>query len=136
MDFGTCYDHQNTSRGIHHEILCRSYTRRLVERDLITQGIQYMKLLVATILLSFTLLGLGQAPPAFRFQIDTLHEGIPQPMHLEYGPDSKIYFIEIAGKLQCFDLKSKSFTTLGEVVVTNTGGIKNYQNFSADFKTP
>ena len=95
-----------------------------------------MKLLVATILLSFSLLGLGQAPPTFRFQIETLHEGIPQPMHLVYGPDSKIYFIEIAGKLQCFDLKSKSLTTAGEVVVTNTGGIKNYQIFSADFKTP
>ncbi|MDG1070150.1 MAG: PQQ-dependent sugar dehydrogenase [Akkermansiaceae bacterium] len=96
-----------------------SYIRRLVERDLITQGIQHMQLLVATILLSFTLLGLGQAPPAFRFQIDTLHEGIPQPMHLEHGPDGKIYFIEIAGKVQRFDLKSKSLTTLGKVVITN-----------------
>ena len=112
-------DHQNTSKEIHHEILYTPYIRRLVERDLITQGIQHMQLLVTTILLSFTLLGLGQAPPAFRFQIDTLHEGIPQPMHLEYGPDGKIYFIEIAGKLQRLDLKSKSLTTLGEVVITN-----------------
>ncbi|MDA7881246.1 PQQ-dependent sugar dehydrogenase, partial [Akkermansiaceae bacterium] len=80
-----------------------------------------MKLLIAISILagSFTPALFAEAPPAFRFQIDTLHESIPQPMHLDYGPDDQIYFIEIAGKLQRFDLKTKSLTTLGEAIVTN-----------------
>jgi len=40
-------------------------------------------------------------------------------MHLEYGPDDKIYFIEITGRLQRFDLKTNSLTTLGQLDVTN-----------------
>lgn len=74
------------------------------------------KLLLFLVLATFTH---AQAPPAHRFQIDTLLTGLPQPMHLEFGPDGKIYFIEIAGKVRRYDPETEKATTLRDLVVTN-----------------
>lgn len=78
---------------------------------------QPLKLLSILILLTGILR--ADVPPAFRFQIETLHTGIPQPMHLEIGPDGNIYFIEIAGALRRYEPRTKSVTTLGKLAVTN-----------------
>lgn len=77
-----------------------------------------MKLLPCLFLLLTGLLG-AESPPTFRFQIETLHTGIPQPMHLEIGPDGNIYFIEIAGVLRRYEPSTKTVTTLGKLEVTN-----------------
>jgi cytochrome c len=76
-----------------------------------------MKILFTLLLTSA--FALAEAPPAFRFQVETLHTGIPQPMHLEYGPDGQIYFIEIAGYLRRLDPATNQVTTLGKLTVTN-----------------
>ena len=33
-------------------------------------------------------------PEDIRFQTETLLTGLPQPMHLEFGPDGRIWFNE------------------------------------------
>ena len=73
------------------------------------------------LLLLFTISSsaLAQSPPAHRFNVETLFTDIPQPMHLEYGPDGMIYFIEIAGKIQRIDPTTSELATLGELTVTN-----------------
>lgn len=76
-----------------------------------------MKIFAFLLLLSS--FAFSKAPPAHRFQVDTLLTGIPQPMHLEYGPDGQIYFIEIAGRLRRLDPATNLTTTLGELIVTN-----------------
>ena len=76
-----------------------------------------MKLLA--LFLTITSSAFAQSPPAHRFQIETLHTGIPQPMHLEYGPDGMIYFIEIAGKIQRINPATNEVITLGKLIVTN-----------------
>ena len=73
------------------------------------------------LLLLFTISSsaLAHSPPAHRFNVETLFTDIPQPMHLEYGPDGMIYFIEIAGKIQRIDPTTSELATLGELTVTN-----------------
>jgi cytochrome c len=51
-----------------------------------------------------------QKVPDYRFKVEVLAEGMPQPMELELAPDGRIFFNEIAGKL-------KIWKPNGEVVV-------------------
>jgi glucose/arabinose dehydrogenase len=39
------------------------------------------------------------SPPDYRFKIEVLAEGLPQPLELELAPDGRIFINEINGKL-------------------------------------
>ena len=60
----------------------------------------------------------ADAPPEdIRFQAETLLTGIPQPMHLEIGPDGRIWFNEYAGALKIYDPKTKRVKHVAELEV-------------------
>jgi len=76
-----------------------------------------MKILLTLFITSS--LAFAAAPPAFRFQVDTLHTGTDQPMHLQVASDGQIYFSEIAGKVFRLDPATQTLTTLAHLTVTN-----------------
>jgi cytochrome c len=59
------------------------------------------------------------APPDYRFQVEVLCEGMPQPLELEVAPDGRIFFNEIAGRLRIFKPASRKVVVAGEVAVFN-----------------
>ncbi len=60
------------------------------------------------------------APEDIRFQTETLLTGLPQPMHLEFGPDGRIWFNEYLGALKIYDPKTKRVTLVTEIEVFKT----------------
>jgi len=54
-------------------------------------------------------------PEDARFKVEKLLEGLPQPMHLELGPDGRIWFNEYAGSLKIYDPKTKRVTLVAEI---------------------
>lgn len=63
--------------------------------------------------------GQGGPPPDYRFKMEVLAEGMPQPMELEIAPDGRIFFNEIAGKLQIYKPGSHEIVLAGELQVFN-----------------
>lgn len=60
----------------------------------------------------------AEAPPEdVRFQTETLLTGLPQPMHLEFAPDGRIWFNEYAGALKIYDPKTKRVTLVAEMEI-------------------
>jgi cytochrome c len=57
------------------------------------------------------------APEDVRFQTETLLTGLPQPMHLEFGPDGRIWFNEYLGALKIYDPKTKRVTLVAEMEI-------------------
>jgi len=54
-------------------------------------------------------------PEDARFKVEKLLEGLPQPMHLELGPDGRIWFNEYTGALKIYDPKTKRVTLVAEI---------------------
>ena len=57
------------------------------------------------------------APEDVRFQTETLLTGLPQPMHLEFGPDGRIWFNEYGGALKIYDPKTRRVTLVAELEI-------------------
>ena len=60
-------------------------------------------------LLLFFLLGGGMAlsavvapPPGYRYRVEVLAGGMPQPMELEVAPDGRVFFNELGGRLRIY----------------------------------
>ncbi|WP_035611420.1 PQQ-dependent sugar dehydrogenase [Haloferula sp. BvORR071] len=76
----------------------------------------------ALFLLLLPLLGsapAAEAPPDYRFKVESLLEGMPQPMQMQFAPDGRIFFNEIAGKVKVFDPKTRAMKEVGSLKVTN-----------------
>jgi cytochrome c len=58
-------------------------------------------------------------PPDYRFQVEVLAEGMPQPMELEVAPDGRVFFNELGGKLKIYHPITRQVTIAGEVPVFN-----------------
>jgi cytochrome c len=58
------------------------------------------------------------APPDYRFHVDVLAEGMPQPMQLEFAPDGRIFFIEISGKVRIYKQRERAVVDAGTIEVT------------------
>src|SRR5437667_5162956 len=61
--------------------------------------------------------GETDAPPDYRFKVEVLAEGMPQPMELELAPDGRIFFNEIAGKLKIYKPATREVLAAGELQV-------------------
>lgn len=85
----------------------------------------------SSLLLLSSLLVAGEAPPDYRFNVETLLEGMPQPMELEIAPDGRIFFNEFAGKLRIFDPKTKQTVEAGHIEVWN-GQENGFLGFALD----
>ncbi len=67
----------------------------------------------------FGMLGaVASGEESFRYQIEVLADGIPQPMTIEVGPEGKLWFHEIAGKVRLLDPATKEISEVGELEVT------------------
>ena len=59
----------------------------------------------------------AEAPPEFRFKIETLIEGMPQPLEMQFAPDGRIFFIEIGGKVKVLHPDTKRVVEAGSLAV-------------------
>ncbi|MHA3771013.1 PQQ-dependent sugar dehydrogenase [Verrucomicrobiota bacterium sgz303538] len=59
-----------------------------------------------------------EPPPDYRFKVDVLAEGVPQPMQLQIAPDGRIFFIEIKGTLRIYKPQAKEIIEAGALEVT------------------
>ena len=73
--------------------------------------------LLGTTLLAAAPESRASVPEDVRFQSETLLSGLPQPMHLEFGPDGRIWFNEYGGALKIYDPKSKRVTLVAEMKI-------------------
>jgi len=59
----------------------------------------------------------SEPPQDYRFKIEILAEGMPQPMELELAPDGRIFFNEIAGQLKIYQPATRSVIEAGKIEV-------------------
>ncbi len=77
---------------------------------------RFLSLLGAAVLALAPTSRAAEAPPEdARFKVEKLLEGLPQPMHLELGPDGRIWFNEYTGALKIYDPKTKRVTLVAEI---------------------
>jgi len=57
--------------------------------------------------------------PDYRFKVETLIEGVPQPMEIELAPDGRIFFNEYKGSLKIFNPATKQVVEAGVLDVFN-----------------
>jgi cytochrome c len=60
----------------------------------------------------------ADVPPDFRFKVEVLAEGMPQPMHLTRLADGRIFFSEIAGKVRVLLPETGQIAEVGTIAVT------------------
>lgn len=69
--------------------------------------------------------------PDYRFKVETLFEGIPQPMEIEIAPDGRIFFNEFGGKLKIYHPQTKEVAEAGKIEVFN-GQENGFLGFALD----
>lgn len=69
----------------------------------------------------------------YRFQVDVLSSGMPQPMQLKVAPDGRIFFNEIGGVLKVWKPELKAVVTAGKLEVFN-GQENGFLGFALDPK--
>ena len=74
-----------------------------------------LSLLAAAVLALAPSARAAEAPEDIRFKVEKLLEGMPQPMHLEFGPDGRIWLNEYTGALKVYDPKTKRVTLVAEI---------------------
>ena len=73
----------------------------------------------------------AEVPPDYRFKVETLFEGIPQPMEIEIAPDGRIFFNEYGGKLKIYHPDTKQIVEAGQIEVF-TGQENGFLGFALD----
>lgn len=86
---------------------------------------------LAPLLLCTAVLSAADAPPDYRFIVETLAEGMPQPMELEIAPDGRIFFNEYGGKLRIYHPDTKQTVDAGQIEVWN-GQENGFLGFALD----
>ncbi len=74
-----------------------------------------LSLLAAAVLALAPSARAADAPEDIRFKVEKLLEGMPQPMHLEFGPDGRIWLNEYTGARKVYDPKTKRVTLVAEI---------------------
>ena len=93
-----------------------------------------MRMIIPTTLLVIaSTLGAVDAPPDYRFKVETLFTGIPQPMEIEIAPDGRIFFNEYGGKLKIYHPDTKQIAEAGQIDVF-TGQENGFLGFALDPK--
>jgi cytochrome c len=94
-----------------------------------------MRLLFALSLaaLSSAIAAPDAAPPDYRFKVETLLEGVPQPMEIEIAPDGRIFFNEYSGRLKIYQPATKQIVEAGQLAVFN-GQENGFLGFALDPK--
>ena len=93
-----------------------------------------MRTFIASTLMALSVtLTASDAPPDYRFKVETLFENIPQPMELEIAPDGRIFFNESGGKLKIYHPDTKQLVEAGQIEVFN-GQENGFLGFALDPK--
>lgn len=87
--------------------------------------------LFAAAAISLNSLSAADAPLDYRFKVETLAEGMSQPMEMEIAPDGRIFFNEIGGKLRIFQTSTGQVTEAGNLKVT-TAQESGFLGFALD----
>lgn len=74
-------------------------------------------LLVASLLWCGCWGGTAAEPPAYRYQVEVLAGGMPQPMELEVAPDGRVFFNEIGGRLRIYKPDTRQVVDAGRIPV-------------------
>ncbi|MEY2600624.1 MAG: hypothetical protein RLZZ142_2883 [Verrucomicrobiota bacterium] len=74
---------------------------------------------------------LSAAIADYRFQVEVLASGMPQPMQLKLAPDGRIFFNEIGGALKVWKPELKAVVTCGKLEVFN-GQENGFLGFALD----
>ena len=84
-----------------------------------------MRLSLLALLATVSTVFAAEAPPDYRFKVETLIENIPQPMQLQRAPDGRIFFIEIAGKVKIYhpDTKQVALAATLDVTIAQENGL-------------
>ncbi len=75
--------------------------------------------LLALVFAALATVRAAEAPPDYRYKVETFLEGMPQPMEMQFAPDGRLFFIEIAGKVKIFHPETKQVTVAGSIEVFN-----------------
>lgn len=91
-----------------------------------------MRAILATTLLTIAAAAsAGDAPPDYRFLVETLAEDLGQPMELELAPDGRIFFNTYDGRLRIWQPKTRQITDAGRIPVFN-GQENGFLGFALD----
>ncbi|MEZ0390391.1 MAG: PQQ-dependent sugar dehydrogenase [Verrucomicrobium sp.] len=83
--------------------------------------------------LSPALLPAADAPPDYRFKVETLFESIAQPMEIELAADGRLFYNEYKGSLKIYHPDTKQVATAGDLQVFN-GQENGFLGFALDPK--
>ena len=92
-----------------------------------------MRLLILAFIVAGPINLAAEAPPDYRFKVETLFEGVAQPMELELAPDGRIFFNEIGGKLKIYRPDTKQIVEAGSIEIT-TAQENGFLGFALDPK--
>jgi cytochrome c len=94
-----------------------------------------MKPVLAALALSFPAICLGAVAPVedFRFRVEKLFGGVPQPMEIEFAPDGRLFFNEYSGSLKIYHPETRAIVTAGKLDVF-TGQENGFLGFALDPK--
>jgi len=92
-----------------------------------------VSLFAALSVFGFSQSSVPDAPPDYRFKVETIAEGFPQPMELEIAPDGRIFFNEYGGKLNIYHPVTKQVVEAGKLDVF-TGQENGFLGFALDPK--
>jgi cytochrome c len=73
----------------------------------------------------------GDAPSDYRYRVETLIEGIPQPMEIKIAPDGRIFFNEYLGKLKVYHPDTRQIVLAAQIEVY-TGQENGFLGFAFD----
>ncbi len=73
------------------------------------------------------------APPDYRFKVETLFDGIPQPMEIKMAPDGRIFFNEYLGKLKIYHPDTRQIVEAGTLEIFS-GQENGFLGFALDPK--
>jgi cytochrome c len=92
-----------------------------------------MHLRTLSALIATAALALAEAPVDYRFKVETLAEGMSQPMEMEIAADGRIFFNEIGGKLRIIYPSTRKVVEAGSIKVT-TAQESGFLGFALDLK--
>jgi cytochrome c len=92
-----------------------------------------MRFALSIFLAVASVLHAAEPPPDYRFKVETLFEGIPQPMEIEIAPDGRIFFNEYKGTLKIYHPSTRQIVEAGMLEVFN-GQENGFLGFALDPK--
>jgi cytochrome c len=109
---------------------CRKVAKNRSRRVLCRNLMKHIPLVASVALV---IAAQAEPPQDFRFKVEKLLEGVPQPMEIELAPDGRIFLNEYNGALKIYHPDTKQLVTAGKLEVF-TGQENGFLGFALDPK--